>query len=734
MAVFRLAKRDLVALTALMLRRTVFFSFSLIMSLELSAQTKVVPPVSKQDVVVDDMHGEKIEDPYRWLEGSDAPEITAPDEALDERVGEWTDAQNAYTRARLDNLPGRKVLVDRLREIFEVDDIGAPRRRGDSYFNAERRGKQSQPVLYVRDGLDAESRALLDVNTLDAKGLTALAWYSPSQDGTLVAFGTYLAGDENATLNILETKTGHWLADEIPGKVGGVQWLPDGSGFLYRRLADLDNPYSGQIKFHKVGRHHSQDGLIFEQYKEGPLATTWGPSASTNDEARWLALSYATSTKANDLWVYDFKQWRETGQLKKVDILKGYDASADATFIGDRLYMSTTLDAPRGRIFQVDLNNPARGKWREIIPEHKTAVIRSFGQAGEFLVVNYLENARTRMALFDHGGNAKGDFPLPGIGTAGVGLRENSTEGFLSYQSYNEPPSIYQVDFKTGTRKLWSKPDISVDSSITDVKQVFYPTKDGTEIPMFIVSKKGVKLDGSNPTILYGYGGFNIPLTPRFRSSVFPWLEAGGVYAVANLRGGGEFGDAWHRAGMLESKQNVFDDFIAGAEWLIEKGYTSKEKLAVAGGSNGGLLTGAMLTQRPDLFRAVYCAVPLLDMLRYQHFLMARYWVPEYGSAEDPGQYAFLRKYSPYHNVKKSAYPAVFFTAGENDTRVHALHARKMAARVQAMTTSDPAERPVLLWVEREAGHGGGMPLEMRIERTADQYIFLANQLGLNFE
>ena len=690
------------------------------------------PPETEVKKVVDDYHGTKVTDPYRWLEGSAAPEIEEEDAALDERVSNWMDAQNGYTREVLDNLPGREKLEKRLRELMEIGSVGTPTVRRNRYFFWKREGDQAQFIIYMQEGRDGEPKVILDPNTLDEEKLIAPSFTEPNHDGTLMAFGLYRAGDENTTLYVMNVDTREWLADEIPGKVSSVSWLPDSTGFFYRRLADLENPYSGQIKFHKLGTHPRQDKLLFEQYKEGPLATTWGPYPGVSRDARWMIIWYATGTDSNDLSVVDLDHWFRTGEFNMVDIVKGEKATFVGSIIGDTLLMQTTLDAPNGKVMRVDLNQPDREHWRAFIPEKKDAVLESVDVTRSYLVAEYLEDATSRLELLDQNGKVLKQVELPGIGSADINTAEDRDEAFVVYTSFNEPTSIYWVNLDNDERELWQRPDVPVDPSIVDVKQVFYTSKDGTKVPMFLVHKKGLKLDGTNPTMLTGYGGFNISRTPSFSATRFPWLESGGVYALANLRGGGEYGEEWHRAGMLEKKQNVFDDFIAAGEWLIDNKYTSTEKLAIMGGSNGGLLTGAALVQRPDLFSVVIVAVPLLDMLRYQEFSMARYWVPEYGTSENPEHFPFLNAYSPYQNVKKGvAYPAVMLTAGENDTRVHQMHAMKMAARLQAATTSDPEKDPVLLWVDRSAGHGAGKPLDMRVRDTADMNIFIRWQLGM---
>jgi prolyl oligopeptidase len=692
------------------------------------------PPTPARPVT-DQVHGVEIVDAYRWLEGDEHGRMTP-------EVASWTDAQNAHTRSVLDNLPGRAELESRLRELMEVGTVSAPTMRGNRYFYSRREGNQNQAIHYVREGHDGTSRILLDPNTLDEQGLVTVSWTAPNHDGTLLAFGMFRAGDENSTLYVMNVDSGVWLADEIPGKVGGVSWLPDSSGFFYRNLADIENPYSAQVRFHTLGTHHRQDPILFEQYKEGPLATTYGPYAYADRECRWLILGYFTSTRNNDLWVIDLDRWFSTGgpqgagEFIKRDIIIGEDARSYGPVIGDTLFLNTTFDASNGRVFAVNLaaDDPSdRSQWREVIPEQEDAVLRSLSVASGLLVADYESNAASDIRIFSTDGQPRGSLELPTIGSASIATEEDRTEAFLSFTSFSTPRSIYRVDLnEPRQRTLWERPDVPVDPSIVEVKQVWFDSRDGTRVPMFVIHRKGLELNGDNPTILYGYGGFNISQRPFFAATLFPWFEAGGVYAVANLRGGGEFGAAWHRAGTLENKQNVFDDFIAAAEWLIENRYTNPTRLAISGGSNGGLLVGAAITQRPELFAAAISGVPLLDMIRYEHFLMARYWNPEYGTAEDPEHFRWLLAYSPYHNVKPGTpYPAVFFTTGENDMRVHPMHARKMAALMQASTASDPVERPILLWVDRDAGHGAGKPLHLRIRDVADGRMFMMWQLGM---
>jgi prolyl oligopeptidase len=692
------------------------------------AAPPAAPPPTEVRPVTDVLHGESIVDPYRWLEG-DAKGAVTPE------VTAWTDAQLAYTREVLDNLPGRKAVETRLRELMEVGSVSAPRTRGNRYFYSRREGTENQARIFVREGYAGAPRLLLDPNTLDAKGLVTISWTEPDPAGKLLAFGMYRAGDENSILYVLDVDSGRWLADEISGKVSSIDWLPDSSGFFYRNLESVKDPYSGQVKFHRLGSHPRQDVLLFRQYtkeQNAKLATTYGPGFSASDDGRWGLLSYATGTSTNDLWAIDLDRWARTGEFVKTDVIVGSESTSSGSILGDTLFLHTTDGAKNGRVVAVDLNAPARDGWKPLIAERKDVSIRRVSLARGILVVNLLKDAATRIELYALDGRPLGDLPLPGIGSASLSTFQDRTEAFLTYTSFNEPSGVYRVDLATKKVELWERPKVPVDPSIVEVKQVFVPSKDGTKVPVFLVYKKGLKLDGNNPTLLYAYGGFNVSQTPSFSATLFPWFEAGGVYALACLRGGSEYGDAWHEAGMLEKKQNVYDDFIAAAEWLVAQKYTRPARLAVSGGSNGGLLTGAVLTQRPELFGAVISAVPLLDMLRYQSFLMARYWIPEYGSAENADQFRFLRAYSPYHNVKKGTkYPAVLLTAGENDSRVHPLHARKMAALLQASTASAPAEKPILLWVDRDAGHGQGKPLALRVRDAADQRMFLLWQLGM---
>jgi prolyl oligopeptidase len=706
------------------------------------------PPETRTDPVTETVQGVEMTDPYRWLEGDNTDPANMG--VVTEEVTDWTKSQNAYTRGILDNLPGRAALEARMRELMEVGSVSAPRMAGNRYFYSKREGAQAQSVIYVREGFDGEPVELLNPNTLDESGLSTVSWYRPSDDGSLLAFGMYRSGDENSTLYLMDVDSGDWLADEIPGKVNISGWMPDGERFFYENLEDVENAYSGQIKFHRVGTHWREDDVLFSQgdfvdmlrasgrYSPKQIedaSKSYGPFAYPSDDGRWLIVGYYTGTRSNDLWVMDLARWMRSGDKTLRPILSDTISSVAAgsgSIVGDTLYLETTLEAPNGRVVAVDLNNPEPTNWTTVVPTDAKKVIEGVSMARGMLAVDYLVDATTRIERFAPDGTSLGPVELPGIGSAGLSTDDDRTEAFRTYTSYNEPPSIYRIDLATGERSLWERPDVPVDPSLVEVKQVWYESKDGTKVSMFIIHRTGLELNGKNPTILYGYGGFNIPMTPGFSATMFPWYEAGGVYAVANLRGGGEYGEAWHRAGMLDKKQNVFDDFIAAGEWLIENGYTSPEHLGIAGGSNGGLLVGATVTQRPDLFSAAICGVPLLDMIRYQNFLMARYWIPEYGTSEDPTQFAYLMKYSPYQHIKPGTkYPAMLVTAGANDARVHPMHARKMVAALQAATASDQTKEPIMLWVDYDSGHGQGKPLHLRVRDVVDQRLFMMWQLGM---
>lgn len=681
--------------------------------------TGTTPPATRTEPVEYTIGERTIRDEYLWLE---------PLEAESDEVEAWTTTQNDYTRSILDAVPGRAELEARLGDLMQVGVINAPVMRGSHYFHTERTGDENQPRLYVRRGPDGEDRLLLDPNTLDDEGLWALAWFVPSPDGSHVAFGLYYAGDEMTICHVMETETGEWLADELTGKISFGGWAPTGDGFLYGVLEDPDDAYSRAWKYHEIGRHARQDPTLVRQDNPSVI-----PGAQLSDDGRWIVLQLFEGWAKQDLYAYDAVTWLETGAAERITIAEGLDARVEPMeVIGDTLYFFTTYESPNGRLVSVPLDDASPENWTDVIPHRDDAVLKDVNLAGPLFAAEYEIDASTRFEMFTVGGDPMGGLPMPGIGSASLSTARDRTEAFLTFTSFNEPRSIYRLDLLTGDRELWARPDVPVDPSIITVKQEFATSKDGTRVPMFIVHRTDLEPDGTTPTLMYGYGGFDISILPSFNATRFPWLERGGIYVSVNLRGGGEYGEAWHKGGMLENKQNVYDDLYAAAEHLIRAGYTSPENLAVLGGSNGGLLTGVAATQRPDLFAAAISAVPLLDMARFPQFLMARFWIPEYGDPANARDLEWIMAYSPYHNITEGErYPAMLVTAGENDNRVHPMHARKFVARMQAMAGNDVNEDPIMLWVDRDGGHGQGKPLSLRIRDSADVWSFVMWQTGM---
>ncbi|MDQ1612548.1 MAG: prolyl oligopeptidase [Pyrinomonadaceae bacterium] len=678
------------------------------------------PPETRAEALVETLHGVKVSDPYRWLEQGDSNEVRA-----------WTEAQNAYTRRALDPLAGREKIAQRLSQLLSIGTISAPTPRRGRYFFTRREGQQNQPVLYVREGAQGKDRVLLDPNTLSPDGTIALDWWYESHDGKRLAYGLSESGNEQSTLYVLDVDTGRNLKDKIPfTRAASLAWLPAGDGFYYTRfpapgtVPKGEENYHRRVFLHQLGDDPARDAELFRR-EERP--TEW-PSVGLSRDGRWLTVSVSRGPGKNDLYLRDLRD--ETSGF--VPLAEGKDASYTARVVNGRLYILTTEDAAKGRIFEAAAANPKRSAWRELIPESQDVGIGSFTVLGEQILVHGLARATSRVRAFTRAGEFVRDVKLPTLGTAsGLSGEDDGGEAFFTFASYALPPVVYRYDAATGALAEWARVDApTVDAKAIEVKQVFYQTKDGTNVSMFVVHRKNLKYDGKNPTLLYGYGGFNVSQTPAFNRGLNLWLERGGVYAVANLRGGGEYGEGWHKRGMLGLKQNVFDDFIAAAGYLIEKKITSRERLAIQGGSNGGLLVAAAMTQRPELFRAVVCSVPLTDMLRYQRFLIARLWIPEYGTADDPRQFAYLHAYSPYHHVAPGTkYPATLITTAESDSRVDPLHARKFAAALQA---ANGGTNPILLRVETKAGHGAGKPLTKQIAEATDVWSFLFWQLGVS--
>jgi prolyl oligopeptidase len=680
-----------------------------------------VPPKAEKRPLEETLQGVKIVDNYRWLEDGKTPETQ-----------KWVAEEMAYTRGVLDPLPGRDAIHKRLAELLSIGSLTQPQIGGKYYFYTRREGMQNQPVLYVREGVDAKDRVLVDANQLAADGTIALDWYQPSENGKYLAYGTSPSGSEMSTLHVIETKTGTALPDTIERtRAASIAWRLDNSGFYYTRypkkgdVPDGQEMYNRHVFYHELGTDPVADPLIFG---EGRDPEDW-PSVSLDNDGRLLLITVAQGWTKSELFLMDLK-----AGTPPTRITTGKNFLYNGSAYNGRLYIVTNEDAPRYRVFVTEAGNYERDDWKEIIPQ-TGSVLEGAAVWGGKLFTQYEQNATSQLKIFDLEGKNVHEVALPGLGTVfGSDGKWDRDEVFYGFLSFTVPPTVYRYDLKSGATSQWAKVDApSIDPAAYEVNQEWYHSKDGTRVPMFIVNKKGLKKDGRNPTLFTAYGGFNVSLTPSFSRTAYLWMEHGGVYAVANLRGGAEFGEDWHRAGMLGNKQNVFDDMIAGAEHLIAEKYTDKDHLAIQGGSNGGLLMGAMITQRPDLFRAVVCQVPLLDMLRYQNFQIAKLWVPEYGSSDNPEQFRWLYAYSPYHHVKAGTeYPAILFMTADTDTRVDPMHAKKMAAEMQTEAKNGSSKtRPILLRIESKAGHGAGKPVTKQIEEFTDVYSFLFWQLGV---
>jgi prolyl oligopeptidase len=683
------------------------------------------PPKAKVAPVEDTVQGHKIVDRYRYLENPNDPDTKV-----------YVEQELSYTRTLLDPLPGRDKINARLAQLLAIGTVGTPQMGGQFYFHTRREGNQNQPILYVREGMNGavneKDRMLVDVNKMSRDGTVALDWWYASEDGKYVAYGTSASGSEESTLHIVETATGKVLPDRIEHtRFGGVAWMKDSSAFYYNRnpkkgeVPDGEEVYHVKVFYHQLGSDPAKDPLIFGESRNPQDV----PNVILSEDDHWLLVNVSEGWTKTEMYLQDLQS-----KNPPLEITTGKNFLYGGEFFEGKLYVTTNEDAPHYRVFVADAANPRRENWKEIIPQ-SDAVLQNASIAGGKLLAQYEHNATSELKLFGLDGQKLAAISLPAIGNVfGTSGRYDRNEIFFGFQSFTVPPSVYRVELTDVKSALWAKVEApSIDPAEYDVQQLWYASKDGTKVPMFIVSKKGIEKNGRNPTLLTGYGGFNISMTPIFNRSMYLWMEHGGVYAVANLRGGAEFGEDWHRAGMLDKKQNVFDDFIAAGEYLIARKYTDKNHLAIFGGSNGGLLMGAMITQRPDLFRAVVCAVPLLDMLRYQNFQIAKLWIPEYGSADDAKQFDWLYAYSPYHHVKPGVeYPAILFMTGDTDTHVDPMHAKKMTALMQAQAKNGASkERPILLRIETKAGHGQGKPVTKQIEESTDMYSFLFWQLGM---
>jgi prolyl oligopeptidase len=685
------------------------------MSAAVAAEKRPYPP-TKRETIVEKLHGVEVADPYRWLEDGES-----------KAVQEWVAQQNAYTRSVLDKLPGREKIRERLGELLEIGRISAARPARGRYFYTKREGTQNQAILYVREGLRGADRVLLDPNTLSDDGTTALDWWYVNRAGTRLAYGLSQHGSEESTLSVRDVATGKDLPDRIERtRHAAVAWTPDGKGFYYTRYPKPgtvpagDENYHRHVYYHALGTDPANDPKVFGAGRD---KEDW-PDVALSPDGRWLVVTVSKGWSMSEVYLKDRAKdgpW--------VPVVEKVEALYAPVIRNDVLYIHTNEGAPRYRVFKADPANPDRKNWTELIPEGPD-VLDSFTAVGDKLVGLYMHKASSRLRLFDRTGKPVHEVELPTLGSIeGLGAEWDGRELLFGFSSFTVPPSVYHVDLTTFTTQLWERVKANIDTNAYEVKQVTYRSKDGTPVTMFLAHKKGLTLDGQNPTYLTGYGGFNVSETPIFSASWFLFLEKGGIVAVPNLRGGGEYGEAWHKAGMLDKKQNVFDDFIAAAEWLIENRYTNPKKLVIQGGSNGGLLVGAVVTQRPELFRAAVCNVPLLDMLRYHKFRIARLWIPEYGDPDDPKAFRWLKAYSPYHNVKPgTAYPAMLITAAESDTRVDPLHARKMTALLQAASASD---QPILLRHTTKEGHGAGKPRAKVLDELTDIWSFLFWQLGM---
>jgi prolyl oligopeptidase len=678
-------------------------------------------PETKTVDQTDTYHGTTVADPYRWLEDDvrKSPEVAA-----------WVAEQNKVTDAYLAKLPYRDAIKKRITELWDYEKISAPSKTGGLYFFSRNDGLQNQSVIYVQSSLKAEPRKLLDPNTLSKDGTVALAGFTPSDDAKYAAYGLAEAGSDWNTWKVMDVATGKTLADDLHWiKFSSVSWTADGRGFFYSRFPE---PQEGQafqslntdmkLYYHRLGTPQGDDVLVYER----PDHPKWGVNGGVTDDGRYLVISVNDGTTSRKSRIYYRDLLEPYGTA--IELIGNHDNKWELVGnSGPVFYMMTDWHAPKMQLISIDIRKPDPKNWTTIVPEAKDTLEGVSYVGGQF-ICTYLQDAKTAVKIYETGGTLAREVEFPSIGTAaGFGGKPSDTETFYTFSSFATPPTVYRFDTVTGKSEQLRQAKVKFDPTQYEVKQVFAKSKDGTKIPMFIAHKKGIKLDGTNPTLLYGYGGFNISLTPSFSISRVDWMEMGGVYALANLRGGGEYGDAWHRAGTKANKQNVFDDFIAAAEYLVHEKYTSPKKLAIQGGSNGGLLVGATICQRPDLFGAALPAVGVMDMLRFQRFTAGRYWVDDYGSSDNADEFPALYKYSPYHNLKPGTkYPATLVTTADTDDRVVPGHSFKFTARIQACQAGDA---PVLSRIETKAGHGAGKPTTKVIEEVADQWAFLVANL-----
>ena len=681
-------------------------------------------PVTKTVDHVDTYHGVAVKDPYRWLEDANSPETVA-----------WVEAENKVTFDYLQQIPGRDRINKRLTTLWNYERFGVPFKEGGRYFYNRNTGLQNQSVLLTADTLSAEARVLIDPNTLSKDGTVAMAGMSVSEDGKRIAYATADAGSDWQVWHVRDIETGKDTDDVLKwAKFTGAAWSKDNTGFYYSRY---DEPKEGtalqganyyqKVYYHTVGTLQSDDKLIYKRDDQ----KEWGFGAGETEDGKYLILYVSQGTEKNNRVYYrDLAKGMDSPVvelLNKLDASYGLIGNDGAVF-----YFQTDKNAPRSRVIAIDTAKPDEANWREIIPQ-SADTLQGVSLFGNEFIASYLKDARTVVRRFDLNGKSLGEISLPGIGSAGgFGGRRDATETFYSFTGYTTPTTIYRYDLKSHKSEVYKKPNVAFDPAKFETKQVFYTSKDGTRIPMFITHRKGVKLDGTNPTILYGYGGFNASMTPYFSTANAVWMEMGGIYAVANIRGGGEYGESWYLNGRRDKKQNVFDDFIAGAEYLIREKYTSTPKIAIEGGSNGGLLVGACMTQRPDLFGAALPAVGVMDMLRFNKFTIGWAWASDYGEPDKSEvDFKVNLAYSPYHNIKPGVkYPATLVTTSDHDDRVVPAHSFKFAAALQAAQTAQGADAPpTLIRIETRAGHGAGKPTAKIIEELSDIYGFLSAAL-----
>jgi len=690
-----------------------------------AAQQMIKPndyPVARKGDQMDDYHGVKVADPYRWLEDLDSAETRA-----------WVEAENKLTFSFLESIPARTAIKDRVTKLWNYEKYGIPFKEGNRYFYTRNTGLQNQAVLYTVTSLDAQAQMVLDPNTLSADGTVALSGLQVSPDGKLLAYSLSASGSDWQEWKVRDVATSKDLSDDLKWvKFSGVSWTRDGKGFYYSRYDEPKEEslkatnYFQKVYYHKLGTPQSEDVLVYER----PDQKDWLFNGLVTEDGNYLIVPIYQGTDVKNRVYYKDLRSKDATVVKLLD-----DFDAAYNFIGNegpRFFFQTDQEAPRGKVIEVDVNKPARSNWKVIVPEGKEA-LQTTSLVNNKFILNYLKDAYTQVKVYDVTGKLVNEVALPGIGSAeGFGGKAVDKETFYSFTGFTTPTTIYRYDVTTGKSSVFRQPKVDFNPADFETKQVFYTSKDGTKVPMFITHKKGLKLDGNNPTYLYGYGGFNVSMTPAFSVGNLVWMEMGGVYAQPSLRGGGEYGEAWHQGGMKLRKQNVFDDFIAAAQWLIDNKYTSTPKLAIGGGSNGGLLVGAALTQRPDLFGAALPQVGVMDMLRFQKFTIGWAWVSDYGSSENAEDFKALYAYSPLHNIKPgTSYPPTMITTADHDDRVWPGHSFKFAAALQA-AQAGPA--PVLIRIETKAGHGAGKPTTKIIEDIADRWAFLVKTLNMKSE